>query len=83
MVCGCCGAAGKTKTGCSCTGGKTHVCLKALQPTASTMAAMTQEKPKDAKSKKAENAMLEGIFVMQKAIEEREKADEPVLSRNY
>ena len=28
MVCGCCGAVGKTRTGCSCTGGKSHECLK-------------------------------------------------------
>ena len=34
-----------------------------------------QEKPKDAKSKKAEQAMLEGIFVMQRAIDERGKAE--------
>jgi hypothetical protein len=28
MVCSCCGALKKTKTGCSCTGGKSHECLK-------------------------------------------------------
>lgn len=28
MTCSCCGALKKTKTGCSCSGGKSHTCLK-------------------------------------------------------
>ena len=32
MVCGCCGAPNRTKSGCSCTGGKSHQCLKTSTP---------------------------------------------------
>ena len=30
MVCSCCGAADKTSLGCSCTGGKSHICLNVM-----------------------------------------------------
>ena len=31
MSCSCCGAPGRTKKGCSCTGGGSHMCLKQKQ----------------------------------------------------
>ena len=33
MVCGCCQAPDRTRSGCSCTGGKSHQCLKNPKPT--------------------------------------------------
>ena len=42
--CTCCGALNKTRTGCSCTGGKSHQCLRIAQPSeASTTAPPTME----------------------------------------
>ena len=46
MVCSCCGEVGRTRVGCSCTGGKSHTCLKipkaAPSSTASTAGAVSK-----------------------------------------
>ena len=42
VKCGCCGSPGRNRKGCSCTGGKSHQCLRSqLQPSTSQPSAFT------------------------------------------
>ena len=43
MSCTCCGAAGRTRRGCSCTGGKSHQCLRLASSVASSASTVVDE----------------------------------------
>jgi hypothetical protein len=60
--CGCCEAEGKNRTGCSCQGGKSHVCLKTPTSTMSSLAPYGDEKAEKPKKDKPYKTMWKSFF---------------------
>lgn len=78
VKCGCCGQQGRTRSGCSCTGGKSHVCLRlgmqpaissassSLAPPTSSLASESGHGPSEACDQ-----LLEYVLTMQRIYHEK------------
>ena len=74
-TCGCCGEVGKTRTGCSCTGGKSHKCLKTIATETSAAASSSIQPKRIVKgqvrmTKSAWQSLIPGIHVNSDQAEE-------------